>query len=237
MDDTLATLWRFVRGDMAVRDFEAWLYADESLELRFGKPLYLQLISADFRDAQAIRQVRSSLDTYARTQLPLACECITLAETSVIDMAHPGGRLDHFERLRDRGEPYWWLQLERCTVCGTGWLVAQEERQNDVFLLHRLSENESQAILTAGRWPSDFDSYETLLRLGRAAGHTVWWPDAVGDSSLEWTMADLARQRPGISVSELSELLDLDPDTTAIIAEQTIIAHGVDITLDNQPWR
>lgn len=53
---------------------------------------------------------------------------------------------------------------------------------------------------------------------------------------LEWTMADLARQRPGITVSELAELLDLDEETAAIVADKTRIAHGVAIS-DGEPWR
>ena len=83
------------------------------------------------------------------------------------------------------------------------------------------------------RWPPDFDQYETLLRLGRAAGHTVRWADPVNGSSLEWTIADLARQRPGISVAELAELLDLDEDITSTIADRAVIKHGVSIRIEN----
>jgi hypothetical protein len=42
-------------------------------------------------------------------------------------------------------------------------------------------------------------------------------------------MADLARQRPGISVAELAELLQLDENTTAVIAVMTVKNHGVSI--------
>jgi hypothetical protein len=151
-------------------------------------------------------------------------------------MTDTASTLDLYERVRERGEPYWWLYAAQCTSCRTPWLVAQEERQNDVFLLHRLTASELDGIVANDRWPPDFDQYETLLRLGRSAGHSVHWVDPIGDSSLEWTMADLARQRPGITVSELAELLDLDEETAAIVADKTRIAHGVSIS-HGEPWR
>ena len=144
-------------------------------------------------------------------------------------MANPHPAWQQIEKVRDRGEPYWWLYAARCQSCGSPWLVAQEERQNDVILLHRLSNEELAVIVNDARWPDTFDLYETLLRLGRAAGHSVLWPDPLGDSSLEWTMADLARQRPGISVEELAELLQLDIATAAALAERARINHRASI--------
>jgi hypothetical protein len=166
----------------------------------------------------------------------MKCACLTLPDQAVIDMADTAATVDHFEMLRSRGEPYWWLHASKCTQCGTAWLVAQEERQNDVILLRRLSPAEVSGIVDEQRWPPDFDLYETLLRLGAAAGHSVRWADPVGDSSLEWTMADLARQRPGIRISELAELLNLDEETAAIIADKAVIKHGVVISGRDQPW-
>jgi hypothetical protein len=166
----------------------------------------------------------------------VTCTCAVLKDPAVVDMADTASTLDLFERIKERGEPYWWLYAARCTICDTHWLVAQEERQNDVILLRRLTAGEVAEIVNADQWPSDFDRYETLLRLGRAAGHTVLWADPIGDSSLRWTMADLARQRPGISVAELAELLDLDEETAAIIADRTRIEHGVSIS-NGEPWR
>jgi len=163
------------------------------------------------------------------------CACPSLKNPAVIDMGDTATSLDLFERIKERGEPYWWLYAARCKSCGTNWLVAQEERQNDVIILRRLNQAELDGVAIRDEWPSDFDHYETLLRLGRATGHTVRWADPIGDSSIEWTMADLARQRPGISVAELAELLDLDKATAAIIADKTRIAHGVSIT-DGDSW-
>ena len=71
---------------------------------------------------------------------------------------------------RSRGEPWWWLWCGECSRCGQWWLVGQEERQNDVYCLRRLDADEVNELLQNNVWPSDFDRYESLLRLGRDAG-------------------------------------------------------------------
>lgn len=129
--------------------------------------------------------------------------------------------LDHFERVRHRGQPYWWL-------------MAQEERHNDVFLLRRLTGEQMRRVVEEDDWPPDFDRYETLLRLGREAGHRVVFVDPVGDSSLAWSMRDLALERPGIQVSELAALLNLGTKTATTIAREAVIKHGVEIVFDTE---
>ena len=157
------------------------------------------------------------------------CKCPELANPAVVDMADTAGTLEFYETIKNRGQPYWWLYAARCTSCSTYWLVAQEERQNDVIILRRLTDSELGNLLTNDQWPDDFDRYETLLRLGGAAGHRVRWVDPIGDSSLQSTITDLARDRPGISVPELAQLLDIDEDTAAIIADRARVDDGVSI--------
>src|SRR5689334_2943058 len=140
---------------------------------------------------------------------PMACECASLPDLTLIDMANPGRSMDTLVEVASRGQPYWWLEASRCTECGSAWLIGHEERQNDIFALRRLRASELADILEKRIWPSDFDEYETLLKLGRDAGHSVWWLDPIGGSSLLDTITDLARQRPGIRVSELAELLNI----------------------------
>ena len=235
--ELLEAIWRFVRGDTDAASFEQWLYAHSELEDTLGNALYLELISADYRNVEAIRHARDILEGIARKRSILACECVTLPDTAIIGMADPGQALTHFQELRRRGEPFWWLGVSMCTACNTPWLVAQEERQNDVFLLRRLSSGELARIVDDGQWPTDFDAYETLLRLGRAAGHSATFLDPVGDSSLAWSIKDLAHERPGITLLELAELLNLDLATAAIIAEQAVVKHGAVIDLGDQSER
>lgn len=148
------------------------------------------------------------------------CECGRLDDLAVVPM----GRHDVFRTLRlvrARGLPQWWLGAFTCSACGQAWLVAQEERHNDIFILRRLDATEAGRLLGEGVWPPDFDRFERLLEIGREAGHAVRYAD-VTDSPLLHTVADLARERPGIRVSELAALLNLDPLVAAELARQVV---------------
>jgi hypothetical protein len=134
--------------------------------------------------------------------------------------------------IKKRGEPYWWLWLGRCRACNQAWLVAQEERQNDLFCMLRLSRVQSVAITDENRWPTDFDTYEALLGMGLKAGFHVRFVDPLGSSSLPWTIEDLARDRPGIRVSEIARLLRLDQALAFQLAERVVRQAGVSITFD-----
>jgi hypothetical protein len=166
----------------------------------------------------------------------MPCECLSLKDLVVVDMAHPDV-MAAFEEVANRGQPYWWLEASRCASCRTPWLVGHEERQNDILVLRRLTEIELRRIVDDGAWPSDFDQYEMLLKLGREAGHVVRWLDPIHDSDLLTTITDLARQRPGIRVSELAELLNIDFDIAATIAEQAAASSRVWINRDDEPWK
>jgi hypothetical protein len=136
------------------------------------------------------------------------------------------------EHRRSRAEPFWWLWCGRCNRCAQWWLVAQEERQNDVFCLRRLADYEATALLENNTWPPDFDSYEGLLRRGLKAGKSARFVFPEHDESLRWTIADLARARPGIRVSELAELLNLEIDVAETIARHVAREEGAAIVFD-----
>jgi hypothetical protein len=156
------------------------------------------------------------------------CECGRLDDLAVIDMGKHEDVFRTLEEVRTRGAPWWWLYASTCRACGETWLVAQEERQNDVFILRRLDRATTERLLRDNVWPADFDRYEALLEIGRATGRSVRFFD-VADSSLIQTVTALARDRPGIRVSELASLLNLDPAAAAQIARS---AAGVEITFD-----
>lgn len=147
----------------------------------------------------------------------------------MIDMASASGTvLDTLQSIQDRGGIWWWLDLRICRICGQGWLVAQEERQNDVYCLRRLSEDIVRAIVAGGPWPSDFDHYETLLAMGKAEGYAYTFFN-VEDSSLINTITLLAEQRPGIRVSEIAPLLNVSEALAKTLAVRAAAASGVQI--------
>ena len=135
------------------------------------------------------------------------------------------------ERVRDRGEACWWLYASVCRACKATWVVAQEERVNDIFILRRLDPSATEALLRNDVWPPGFDRYEALIELGQKYGHRAQFLDPE-NSSLPWTMADLARERPGIAVSDLARLLNLTPDVAAKLARKVVAHDAVDITFD-----
>lgn len=151
------------------------------------------------------------------------CECGRLEDLAIVRMGHHDEVFRTFTTVRKRGSPLWWLYADRCSACGQTWLVAQEEQHNDLFILRRLSPEAAERLVRDGVWPADFDRYETLLEIGRAAGHSVRFLDAA-DSPLLHTVADMARERPGIRLSQLASLLNLDPAVAAELAQQ--VASG-----------
>jgi hypothetical protein len=159
------------------------------------------------------------------------CECGGLEDPAVIGMGHHEEAFRTLDQVRHRGSPWWWLLSFRCRTCGQNWLVASEERQNDVYILRRLDAATAARIAEENIWPTDFDRYETLLEIGRSAGRWARFAD-VADSPLLFTITDLARERPGIRVSELASLLNLDPAVAGELARQVVETAGITITFD-----
>jgi len=226
-------IWEFIRGDLPTADFESLAYTDAMLEEHLGHELHLEVVSSDFRSGDATYVLKQKLAAFQRRRHPQRCLCVELRDLAVVDMGEESDRV--FCTLRQvakRGEPHWWLYLSRCEECGQHWLVAEESRQNDVFCMLRLDEGAAARIVADVVWPADFDKYESLLVAGKAAGKSVRFADPVHDSSLGWTMEDLARARPGIELSVLAELLNLDLEIARIIGETVVAEKGVKIDLE-----
>ena len=138
------------------------------------------------------------------------CQCTARGQSAVVAFGsrHPEPDLPGLVRVRDRGLPLWWLYESRCVSCGTYWLVAQEERFNDLYLLRRLSESEARAIESADAWPGDFDRYEDLLQIGAGAGHRAKFVEP-REQTLQAIVADMLHDRPLITVGEVSRLVNV----------------------------
>ncbi|MBF5042267.1 hypothetical protein FGE12_07640 [Aggregicoccus sp. 17bor-14] len=247
-DDITERLWAFVRGDVPVPEFERWVYAEPRLESELGQALFLMAISTHFTDRAEVWSLRCALAAHARGRPSPDCCCIRLRTLDVVDMGHfqapapafeagrewsDGDVFRSLEQVAQRGDPYWWLWAARCRLCGQGWLIGQEERQNDVFCMLRLDARQLQDIVAQQQWPSDFDAYETLLRIGFDRGRRVRFAEPM-TSSMNATIADLARARPGIAISEVARLLNLDLATATELARKAIGRDGVRITFDSE---
>lgn len=230
-DPKVVRIWQFIRGDLSVHDFEQWLYSDEGLEEILGKTLYLDVISADYSDKDALFRTKKLLSGYAQQAVNLRCKCIELADNSVVMGDESALYFKYLEEAAKRGDPYWWLSLDKCRECNQWWLVASEERQNDLYCLRRIDEQAANEILQNNIWPNSFDKYETLLHWGYEAGIRVRFVDPI-DSSLKWTIADLAKERPGIPISDIAELLNIDIGLAKELATTAVKNEGVQIAFD-----
>ena len=229
--EILQLLWQFVRGDMPVAHFERWAYENSAIEDMLGADLYFELISTPFSSPEAVELITRRLREFAEGIDVSPCRCQRVANVAVIDMGDHEDIFRSFESISKRGEPYWWLSAYSCSECGQAWLVAQEERQNDVFCLRRLSAEECDRVLQQNQWPADFDRYESLLSLGCDAGRSVRFVDPL-NSSIRFTVVDLAREHPGIGVSELAALLNIERPLAEELALRAVDTTGVQINLE-----
>ena len=136
--------------------------------------------------------------------------------------------LDHIERIKDRGDKFWWLHLSCCKKCNQYWLIAQEERHNDVYCLKRLTQSQGSEILSKNEWPKCFDSYGRLLKIGKDYGHRVEFVDPL-NSSLVFTVIDLAKEHPNIGISELCKLLNVDKELAIALSEKALKTEKIEI--------
>lgn len=173
LSETLPVLWRFIRGDMPAPEFEAWAYDDTTIEGVLGVDLYAKLVSTPFVSAKAVDRFTDLLRLFAERVDTFECRCLRVANVALIDKADREEVFRTLERIRERGEPFSWLSAYRCTQCEQAWLVAQGGLQNDVFCLGRLTAEEEDRLLQEDHWPTDFDRYEKIVKMGHAAGRAT----------------------------------------------------------------
>jgi hypothetical protein len=149
----------------------------------------------------------------------------------------------HFEIIHRRRKPFHGIDVARCPTCGTAWLRGVDCSLFDVEVLRRLNAGELAAIEAEDGWPPDFDTYE-VLRLCREAGYQFSWRDPergslppgslpLASRTAMWVMGYIARERPGIKVSALADVLGMDRPTAAIIAKRAVDEEGVSIRFDS----
>jgi hypothetical protein len=153
------------------------------------------------------------------------CRCRLFLDTDVEEF-HEHAVARGFQKVKRRGQPYWWLSYSRCTECASPWLQAQEERFNDIYIVRRITEDEASEIERGGSWPKDLDKYEDLIEIGAAFGHSARFADIHGGLSV---CIDLVGQRPDISAHRVAELLNfslLEATQLLVQAKQRIAEHG-----------
>jgi len=229
MNETLETLWKFVRGDLSTADFESWIYVDKNLEGIIGNEVYLELISINYKSSAKAYEARQTIKE-SLSKFPKSCGCITLADADITDMGSEKEEavFETLNEIKSHGEPYWWLALYQCKACEQNWLTAQETRQNDIHCFKRLTIEDAKKIKDFNDWPKHFKTYEELLLIGKEHGCSVRFIDPL-NSSMVYTISDLANERPGISVSEIAALLSIDPELAQNLCKKAEKQEGAQI--------
>jgi len=117
-----------------------------------------------------------------------------------------------------------------CDKCNQNWMVAQEERINDVFLLRRISDEIAADIRNSDAWPDEFKTFSSLLRIGRERGHNCRFVDTLSPALLQ-TVHDLAVEKPGINVSEIAYLLEISESWSEVLCEHVLSDSYVRINM------
>lgn len=168
-----AFLWRFVRDDTSVRDFELWIYANENNMLRqlMNEESYLELVCIDYNDEKEINHLKVALYNFL-IQYPEACLCNTFPDNTLLDPFTEGGERvfleSQIESLKSTkvieafsGKPpipqsQWYHpgKLCHCSECNTWWFVLFEESWVDYYLI-RLTKEDVDIISQDSHWPNE----------------------------------------------------------------------------------
>ena len=93
-------------------------------------------------------------------------------------------------------------------------MIAQDERIHDNFLLKRVNATVMERIVQASDWPNDFVRFEQVLRLERESGKVASFLNP-RDPALVYTVADLRRERPDISIEDVAFVLAISKESAA----------------------
>ncbi len=209
--ETLDAFWRFARGDTEAGDFEAWLYAGEDLETVLGQNAYLDAISVDFHDAKRIAEFRGQL--HERLPSPYACDCHTIADFgSHVDYVIGGSTVDEvFDCTRT--DLYDWLYRLTCVTCSTRWIAAHDEDLTIVMVRDPAADTK--------KVPSPY----IVVRLAIETDHSLL------PSLLQPAIEELAREMPGISLTDLQRHLPTDQEVLRQQALEVVARTGLSINL------
>lgn len=232
----VTTIRRFLRGDMAVRDFEAWFYEHESALLpHFGEELHYDMLWLNFSDYPSLYMILPRLQALVGpTEAPesgVRCECEMLADRASFPMGFDGRDARFHETVKEvkaHSKALWWLWLGQCNCCGEYWMVASEQVIFDLYMVNRMTAEAAQHIITSSIWPEEFLSYERLLRLckTRAGADAFMRGDSWGAQT---TTRRLKAERPDIANEDIAWLLGVtSEDIAKILADDAEAAAAAE---------
>ena len=213
-------LWKFVRDDLGVREFESWLYDETALETAFDDVAYLALIGCDFRNKDDTSKIKASIR--AALEPKENCRCSAVRNLDNIEMGGDFFFEKFFATLTKFVSPQteqWWLYISRCDVCATNWLIAQEERIHDQFYVERISDQVARDA-TEGNWPDRFQTYADVLETGVKLNVSQCTFLDPMSGALQVTVEELLQTVPKISAEEVGTKLGIAPDHAKLLMDK-----------------
>ena len=208
----------FVRGDMGITAFEDWLYFEKLAESALGPELFLEAVSTDFGQPHRVADLRHRLSEILPA--PAACRCHTIPNRHLVTMG--ASSPDTFDHLEGGTGDLHWMHRVQCRVCATEWWVVEESRIYDVWILFRGWAN--RPIV---------DTYRELLSLAQGMGARVHYVHPEVSIEIPAAIKDLAKESPGIAVSELARLLPIPLDVVWLHARRVSQEADLNIDLEN----
>ncbi len=218
----LETLWAFIRADLAVLDFETWLYGQEGLEVALGAELYLAMLSVNYRKMEEVFDIKQALKDVLPA--PTACECHMLPNLAVVPMGMNGLDQRVFATVEEvvvAWPEQSWLSSARCRTCGQDWLIAAEELIYDDHLLRRLTAEETDDIEGGKAWPTDFDTYEKVLVAARDLSRPCRFIDPMSPA-LVYVVRNLIADRSNIQTAEIAWMMGIDVEQVEVLKAEAL---------------
>ena len=117
---------------------------------------------------------------------------------------------------------FFWMHRVHCRVCATEWWLVEEGRIYDVWILFRGWANSPKV-----------DTYRGLLALAVEKGARVRYVDPYASIEIPSAIEELAKETPGIAVSELARLLLVPLEIIGFHAGRVSQDFGLNIDLKN----
>jgi hypothetical protein len=156
-------LWAYVRGELADEEFENRLYSDlPALDAAFGESDASDLYSLDFKDPSPRSKFERKQRVECLAAKHFARECNCLGASDAFTRGDFSFRL--FPRATVLAKRTPWISLERCEACGSHWMIGYDTVEDDVYFV-RIAPADAMQIVTADRWPSNFDDNANLWPL------------------------------------------------------------------------
>ena len=116
-------IWKFIRGDILVSEFENWIYSNPTLEDIFGKPRYLEIISINYSSEDKVFHLKEKPKAFLISSINPSCICLQLRNIAVVDMGSESEKnFRHLQKLKvEEVHIGGYLSINVVNVSNHGW--------------------------------------------------------------------------------------------------------------------